>query len=178
MLLPKEVNEEGEEEDPRAELVQKLLEYKMYKYMAYELRDKQVDAAKSWYKKPMLPKEVADYQYPIDYEELLGGLSLSKLHEIFKAVMRRQEEKIDPIRSRFGKIEKDEINLEEKQVYIEEYVKNHKRFSFRNLLEKQGSKMEVIVTFMAVLEMMKQGIISIEQEDTFADIVITSSYAA
>ena len=178
MLLPKEVNEEGEEEDPRAELVQKLLEYKMYKYMAYELRDKQVDAAKSWYKKPMLPKEVADYQYPIDYEELLVGLSLSKLHEIFKAVMRRQEEKIDPIRSRFGKIEKDEINLEEKQVYIEEYVKNHKRFSFRNLLEKQGSKMEVIVTFMAVLEMMKQGIISIEQEDTFADIVITSSYAA
>lgn len=178
MLLPKEVNEEGEEEDPRAELVQKLLEYKMYKYMAYELRDRQVDAAKSWYKKPMLPKEVADYQYPIDYEELLGGLSLTKLHEIFKAVMRRQEEKIDPIRSRFGKIEKDEINLEEKQIYIEEYVKNHKRFSFRNLLEKQGSKMEIIVTFMAVLEMMKQGIISIEQEDTFADIVITSSCAA
>ena len=178
MLLPKEVNEEGEEEDPRAELVQKLLEYKMYKYMAYELRDKQVDAAKSWYKKPMLPKEVTEYQYPIDYEELLGGVSLTKLHEIFKAVMRRQEEKVDPIRSRFGKIEKDEINLEEKQVYIEEYVRNHKRFSFRSLLEKQGSKMEVIVTFMAVLEMMKQGIISIEQEDTFADIVITSSYAA
>ena len=178
MLLPKEVNEEGEAEDPRAELVQKLLEYKMYKYMAYELRDKQVDAAKSWYKKPMLPKEVTEYQYPIDYEELLGGLSLTKLHEIFKAVMRRQEEKVDPIRSRFGKIEKDEINLEEKQVYIEEYVRNHKRFSFRSLLEKQGSKMEVIVTFMAVLEMMKQGIISIEQEDTFADIVITSSYAA
>ena len=178
MLLPKEVNEEGEEEDPRAELVQKLLEYKMYKYMAYELRDKQVDAAKSWYKKPMLPKEVTEYQYPIDYEELLGGLSLTKLHEIFKAVMRRQEEKVDPIRSRFGKIEKDEINLEEKQVYIEEYVRNHKRFSFRSLLEKQGSKMEVIVTFMAVLEMMKQGVISIEPEGTFADIVITSSYAA
>lgn len=38
--------------------------------------------------------------------------------------------------------------------------------------------MEVIVTFMAVLEMMKQGIISIEQEDTFADIIITSSLAA
>ncbi len=40
MLLPKEVNEEGEEEDPRAELVQKLLEYKMYKYMALELRER------------------------------------------------------------------------------------------------------------------------------------------
>lgn len=178
MLLPKEVNEDGEEEDPRAELVQKLLEYKLYKYMAFELRDRQVDAAKTWYKKPMLPKEVQDYKAPINYEELVGDVSLSKLNEIFKAVMRRQEEKIDPIRSQFGRIEKDEINLEEKQSYIEEFVKNHKHFSFRNLLEKQGSKMEIIVTFMAVLEMMKQGIISIEQETTFGDIIITSSIAA
>ena len=78
----------------------------------------------------------------------------------------------------FGKIEKDEINLEEKQGYIEEFVKNHKKFSFRNLLERQGSKMEIIVTFLAVLEMMKQGILSVEQEDTFGDIMITSSLAA
>ena len=42
MLLPKEVNEEGEEEDPREELVQKLLEYKMYKYMSYELKDREL----------------------------------------------------------------------------------------------------------------------------------------
>ena len=178
MLLPKEVNEEGEEEDPRAELVQKLLEYKMYKYMSYELRDRQVDAAKSWYKRPMLPKEVEDYHYPVDYEELLGDMNLAKLHEIFKSCIRRQEDKIDPIRSQFGKIEKDEINLEEKQGYIEEFVKNHKKFSFRNLLERQGSKMEIIVTFLAVLEMMKQGILSVEQEDTFGDIMITSSLAA
>ncbi len=178
MLLPKEVNEDGEEEDPRAELVQKLLEYKMYKYMAFELRDRQVDAAKTWYKKPMLPQEVRDYKAPIDYETLIGDVNLAKLNEIFKSVMRRQEDKIDPIRSRFGKIEKDEINLEKKQSFIEEFVKNHKRFSFRKLLEKQGSKMEVIVTFMAVLEMMKQGMISIEQEYAFADIMITSSLAA
>ena len=59
MLLPKEVNEEGEEEDPRAELVQKLLEYKAYKYMSYELRDMQVDARKNFYKDPTIPAEVA-----------------------------------------------------------------------------------------------------------------------
>ena len=47
MLLPKEVNEEGEEEDPRQELVEKLLEYKLYKYMSYELRDRQQDASHS-----------------------------------------------------------------------------------------------------------------------------------
>jgi segregation and condensation protein A len=178
MLLPREINEDGQEEDPREELVKKLLEYKMYKYMAFELRDRQVDAAKSWYKEPSLPKEVKDYQPPIDYEELIGDMNLAKLHEIFKNVLKRQEDKIDPIRSNFGKIEKDEINMEEKQIYIEDYVKNHKTFSFRNLLEKQGSKMEVIVTFMAILEMMKQGVISIVQEETFSDIIITSALAA
>jgi segregation and condensation protein A len=45
-------------------------------------------------------------------------------------------------------------------------------------LERQGSKMEVIVTFMAILEMMKQGVISVEQEETFSDIIITSALAA
>lgn len=44
--------------------------------------------------------------------------------------------------------------------------------------EKQGSKMEIIVTFLAILEMMKQGMISIEQEGAFSDIMITSSLAA
>ena len=52
MLLPKEVNEEGEEEDPRAELVEKLLEYKMYKYMSYELKDRQIDAGRNLFKAP------------------------------------------------------------------------------------------------------------------------------
>ena len=57
MLLPKEVNEEGEEEDPRAELVQQLLEYKMYKYMSYELRDRMNEASRSVYKEPTLQEK-------------------------------------------------------------------------------------------------------------------------
>ncbi|MEF9840070.1 MAG: segregation/condensation protein A, partial [Lachnospiraceae bacterium] len=44
MLLPKEKNEDGAEEDPRQELVEQLLQYKMYKYMSYELRDRQMEA--------------------------------------------------------------------------------------------------------------------------------------
>ena len=72
MLLPKEVNEEGEEEDPRAELVQKLLEYKMYKYMSYELRDRQVDAARTLFKEKTLPKEIEEYRPPIDMRILPG----------------------------------------------------------------------------------------------------------
>ncbi len=177
MLLPKEINEEGEEEDPRAELVQKLLEYKMYKYMSYELKDRQVDAGRTLFKDKTLPKEIEDYKPPIDFEELLGDADLNKLQNLFKSVMKRQEDKIDPVRSTFGKIERDEIDIEAKAGYVEEYVKAHKTFSFRQLLEKQRSKMEIIVTFLIILEMMKVGKISIEQENTFDDIMITSNEA-
>ena len=59
MLLPAQETEEGEEEDPRVELVKRLLEYKMYKYMAFELKDRELDAEKVFYKGPTLPDEVA-----------------------------------------------------------------------------------------------------------------------
>lgn len=175
MLLPAEVNEEGEEEDPRAELVQKLLEYKMYKYMSLELRDRQVDAAKNMYREQNLPKEVAGYRPPVNYEELIGDMTLNKLHEIFKSVVRKQEDKVDPIRSQYGKIEKDEIDMDMKTLYVEAYARQHKVFSFRKLLEKQKSRAELIVTFLIVLELMKVGKISISQEETFGDIMITSA---
>ena len=66
MLLPKEVTEEGEEKDPREELVQQLLEYKMFKYMSYELRDRMADASRCVYRAESMPKEVLDYQPPVD----------------------------------------------------------------------------------------------------------------
>ena len=174
MLLPKEVNEEGEEEDPRAELVQRLLEYKMYKYMSYELRDRQVDAARNLYREQRLPEEVAAYRQPVDYEELVGDMTLNRLHEIFKSIVRKQEDKIDQIRSHYGNIEKEEIDMDAKTLYVEAYAKEHRTFSFRKLLEKQSSKMEVIVTFLVILELMKTGKILICQENIFDDIMITS----
>lgn len=173
MLLPREVNEEGEEEDPRAELVERLLEYKMYKYMAYELKDRQMDAEQVLYRVKNLPKEVASYRPPLNYEELLGDLTLNKLQDIFQSMLKRQEDKIDPVRSNFGKIEKDEIDMDAKMVYIEDYVRSHRTFSFRSLLEKQHSKVEIIVTFMVILEMMKLGRIGIIQDNLFDDIQIT-----
>jgi segregation and condensation protein A len=173
MLLPKEINEEGEEIDPRQELVEKLLQYKLFKYMSYELRDKQVDASKAMYKEATVPKEVMDYEQPVDIEELLNGLTLSKLHTIFKSIIKKQEDKIDPIRSKFGEIEREEVSLNDKMIYVESYAVSHKKFSFRNLLEEQSSKMHVIVTFLAILELMKMGKINILQEEIFDDILIS-----
>lgn len=171
MLLPKE--EEAEEEaDPRAELVQRLLEYKMYKCMSYELRERQAEAQKVLFKTPTIPEEVRQYEEPVDLQELLSEVTLKKLKAIFTSIMRRQEDKIDPIRSRFGKIEREEVSLEDRMAFLEQYILEHPKFSFRSLLEAQCTKMEVIVTFLSILELMKTGKVSISQEHIFDDITI------
>lgn len=177
MLLPKEEKEEIQE-DPRAELVQKLLEYKMYKCMSYELKDRQVDAQKVMFKAPTIPEEVRKYEEPVNLEELLSNVTLKKLNAIFKSIMRKREDKIDPIRSKFGKIEKEEVSLEERMEYLEQYAMAHRNFSFRGILEAQSTKMEIIVTFLSILELMKTGKILISQENIFDDILIESRIAA
>ena len=168
MLLPKKEEEEQEQEDPRAELVQQLLEYKMYKCMANELKDRQLDAGKVWYKKKDIPDEVLAYEEPVNLEELVGDIRLSDLNRIFQSIMKRQEEKI----------EKEEVSLEEKMDFLTDYAASHKHFSFRGLLTASSSKVEVIVTFLAILELMKTGKLTIVQEHIFDDIQIESRIAA
>ena len=137
MLLPKEVNEEGEEEDPRQELVEQLLEYKMYKFMSYELKDRELDGDRIMYKTASIPDEVKGYVPPVD-------------------------------------LEKEEVTLPDKLDYVTEYARSHRKFGFRALLKKQSSKVQVVVTFLAILQLMKEGVIFIEQDQPFDEIMITS----
>ena len=174
MLLPKEVNEEGEEEDPRQELVERLLEYKMYKYMSYELRDRQMDAEHMLYREQSLPKEVLQYKPPINLDDILGDLDLEKLNAIFQDVMKRSEDRMDPVRSKFGQVEKEEVDLDQTIAYVEKYISRHHKCNFRSLLNKQKSKMRVVITFLTILEMMKTGKIEVEQDEIFGDILITA----
>lgn len=174
MLLPREEEAEEEEEDPRAELVRRLLEYKMYKYAAYELKDMELSASYTYYKKPTIPKEVSQYKEAIDPVELVDGMTLSALNEIFQSIMKKQVEKIDPVRSKFGTIEKEEINIEDRMIQIREEVRGLKGINFRTLLESCPSRMNIIITFMSILELMKVGAILIRQEETFGEIVIDS----
>lgn len=172
MLLPVEETAEEEVLDPRQELVERLLEYKMYKYASLELRDRQLDADRLIFKKSTMPPELLDYKEEIHPEELLSDLTLAKLNTIFQSVIKKQTEKIDPVRSKFGKIEKEDVNLPKKMRYVQEYGLSHKKFSFRRLLEAQHDKMEVVVTFLCILELMKLGRIRTMQEEIFDDIQI------
>ena len=172
MLLPREINEEGEEEDPRAELVRRLMEYKMYKMMAQELSDMEEEADGVLFKGPTIPREVAKYEQPVDLDELLDGLTLAKLQRIFESVMKRQRDKVDPIRSKFGTIRREPVSLEQKVMEVMTYARKHRIFRFRQMLEGQNSRIEVVVTFLAVLELMKIGKIHLTQEHAFDDMDI------
>lgn len=170
-LLPKE--EKEEEEDPRDELVKRLMEYKMYKYAAGELRDLNVDAEKKYYKPETVPKEIKEYIEPVKPEEIVGNVTLEKLNQVFSMVMKRKKDREDPVRSKFGKIEKEQYKVEDCMEKILSSVRGFRHINFRTFLDIQPSKEMVIVTFLAVLELMKTGKISVDQEDNFEEIYIS-----
>ena len=170
MLLPKE--EKEEEEDPREELVRRLMEYKMFKYAAMELKDLSVDAQKVFYREESVPREIREYQEPVVPEEIVGDLSLTKLNEVFQMVIRRKKDMEDPVRSRFGKIQKEKYRVEDRMKDIRKTIRGFKRINFRTLLDIQPSREKVIVTFLAVLELMKMGELQVSQEGNFAEIYL------
>ena len=172
MLLPREENAEGEEEDPRGELVRRLLEYKMYKYMSEELREKSRHAGYSYFRPQDLPEEVRSYVPPLNYEELIGDKTAQSLKNVFAEVLRRKKSRVDPIRSGFGKIQREEISVADKTLYIRAYLASHPHADFREMLEQEDSKEEIIVTFLVILELMKNQMIRITQEETFGKIAI------
>ena len=168
MLLPKE--EKEEEEDPREELVQRLVEYKMCRYAAEELKDLSVDAEKVFYKPETIPKEIKEYEDPIEPSEIVGDVTLEKLNQIFQMVMRRKKDREDPVRSRFGKITREKYKVEDRMRDIRRQIRGLRRINFRTLLDIQPTKEMVIVTFLAVLELMKVGDVTVSQEKNFGEI--------
>lgn len=169
MIFPAPVVEGQQEEDPRQELVERLLEYKKYKLISDKLRQKGQEAGYRVFRQEMIPEEVRQDVPRANPEELLADLGFDQLYRVFKSVMLNKQDKIDPIRSRFGKIKKEKKSVHQKLDEIRCF-RGQGRLSFRRLLENNQSKTEVIVTFLAVLEMIKLTEIKIYQENLFADI--------
>lgn len=174
MLLPKEEEAESEE-DPRTELVERLLEYKMFKYISGILKDKEILASKVLYKEPTIPHEVKTFKEEVDPAKLLTDVTLGKIQKTFVYLMKKQEDKIDPIRSKFGEIKQEQISLEDKIIDIRNYASSHEVFSFTQLLSDQATKTEFIVTFLGVLELIKSGQVIVDQESLFDDIIIRNT---
>ena len=170
MLLPKPEPEGGEEEgDPRAELVARLLEYRKYKLLSGDLRERQEGSERFFYREKQLPREVEKYKPPVDLDQLLDGLDREKLGRICREILQRNAEKMDPIRSHFGEIEREAVKIGDRLDYVREKVKKKGRHSFRSLLASGASRLEIVVTFMAILELIKTGEIRLTEDSTRDD---------
>ena len=179
MLLPREKDEEtGEEIDPRRELVERLLEYKKYKVLSRRLEEREADGDVHFYREKQLPKEVEGFVPPVDIDELLQGVDLESLRCLFEDVMKRKEETLDPIRSGFGVIHREKISIGDKIRDVLEYIREHHRVSFDHLVKKKKNRTEVVVSFLALLELMKMGRVTLRQEQPFGDMEIQESEAA
>lgn len=175
LLLPKEVDENNEEIDPREELVQRLIEYKKFKDIAEEFNVKQKSAGYSYYRgsdrelikkiKKDVPKEISD---------ILNGATGDMLFRAFKEVLRRQELKTDKIRSGFNSVQREEFTLEEKLEQLTNLISTKRRFSFFKIFSSASSKNEIVTTFLAMLQLIKEKKIKIIQEEIFEDITITT----
>lgn len=176
MLLPREVDEEtGEEIDPRAELVERLLVYKRYKYMAAELEKCEDEAAAYLYREGSIPEEVRAYAPPLDLDALFGTVSLEDLRRVFEEVLRRKEFKTDAVRAEFGVIKRERISLGSRMTSLLNYARTRRHFSFRQALARAESRTEVVVTFLAVLELMKIGKISVSQTEICGEIEVNAT---
>ena len=87
-------------------------------------------------------------------------------------VMRRKKDREDPVRSKFGKIEKEKYKVEDRMREIRTQIQGLKKINFRTLLDIQPAKEMVIVTFLAVLELMKVGQVKVSQHNNFDEIYL------
>lgn len=167
LLLPKAKNQEEEEEkDPREELVSKLLEYKKFKAIANYLKQKQEESGLVFSKKP----EIIDDKETIDTSEILKGITMLELYNLFCKLMNDYENKINHNNVYLSRISPDEYKVEDKMNYLLDGVRSKKTFYFSDIIKNCHNKLEMVVTFMALLELVKIKSIKIYQKNNFNDI--------
>lgn len=166
MLLPAQTDGEDEEADPRQELVERLLQYRKFKYLAGELSDEEAYAARYVYRDPSVPPEVSSYIPPLDLDDLLDGVTVEQLKDLFVEVMNRKEYRQDDTRAGFGVIRRERVSLGKRIRNVVRFARKMRRFSFREMLEGGASRTEVVVSFLAILELMKMGRLQAVQDDT------------
>jgi len=159
LLLPNPKNEEGEEEDPREELVNRLLEYQAYKEITKVLQDKE-----NLRKDTKAPENIRNYVE--EDVSITTDVTLDDLVEAFKKYLERKKE-TKPLQT---KITVNEVTVSSRRHDIKNLLRTKKRVSFFELFPVV-SKEYVIATFLAVLEMAKSHELTITQDGTFDDII-------
>ena len=159
-----QADEDDEGEDPRWELIRKLVEYKKFKDAADKLGTLEHDQEDVY---PRLPAK-QEFEMPEDRGPGLK-VSIFDLINAVNDVIKRVEARTHDIRQ----IEDDHFTVADKINALRERLANQTRFTFSELFADAAGRNEVVATFLAMLELIRLEQIKIDQEDNFGDIVIT-----
>ncbi|NQY43485.1 MAG: segregation/condensation protein A [Legionellales bacterium] len=156
MLLPKSELEDEEEEDPRAELVRKLKEYEQFKQIAEKLDE--------------LPRQERDIFgaslkiHDLNLSVKEANVSLDDLIKSFERILKRSKVKSS------HSIKSEPISIREKMVFILDSVPKENFCDFTDLFNVKEGKIGVVVTFIALLELIKQNLLQLIQSGPFQSI--------
>ena len=172
MILPRMVDA-GDggvvEEDPRTELVQRLLEYKRFKQAA-EILAEQEERCSHIYEKPQ--EDISAYlEEPDEYLRL----DLAQFAAAFNLFIQKKQ-KVDSVRKHYTRIERERARMEERISYIAGVLKKSigQFFSFKEFIHNKKDRYDVVVTFVSLLEMAKNRIVHVEQSSTYGDIQVSA----
>ena len=158
MLLPRDPNVPEEElEDPRDELVQQLLEHQKFKGAANALHQRALIEAATFTRGAL----------ETDEENPEVAATVFQLFEVFREVLNRQKALVEI------EIEREQVTMAEKIAEIRQAITEQEEVSARRMFERARSKRELVLIFLAILEMVKELIIGLKQAETFGDILIS-----
>jgi segregation and condensation protein A len=158
MLLPRpELNEKGEEVDPREELIRNLLEYKKYKSVIEELA--QLEAVRlSKEKRGNLAKELLELSKNEDVEAEMQHVDLYKLLKVFQKCMARLASRVDETKHT---VIQYPYTIEQQKDFVLEKISFKKQVPFEEFIQYQPEKIFVIYTFLAILELLQLSLVTI-----------------
>jgi segregation and condensation protein A len=167
LLPPEERPEEDEEEiDPKAELIRQLIEYKKFKEAASTL-EKMEETRRLYF-----PREAVITEETSEQNLDLGSVSLFDLLSAFSEILQKVQ-----VREDLKRIFEEEVSVDDKIDFIERSISQKESFHFRELFEKVSSRMEIIATFLALLELIRLKKVRVFQKQSFADILIQRAAA-
>lgn len=168
-LLPKIKNDQEEnEEDLKKNLLGKLIEYKKFKKIANFLRSKELSTGNVFTKKPEIIEEIKEVGFDKNY---LNDITMLQLYKIYNNLISMHSEKQNTTIIE-KKISVDKYKIEEKIHLIKEKLEKENILKFSKVIYECECKLEVVVTFLALLELIKENDIKAMQYDSFGEIIV------
>jgi segregation and condensation protein A len=162
-LLPRPAIREPGEEDPGEALARQLLAYKRYRQVADLLGQRELTGLRNYLRLASPPK--------IEETVDLSGITITDLVAAANAIL-FQNDRIPPLSSVVGP---PRITVREKLTAITAILRRRKHATFRSLMNTHPNRLEIVVTFLAVLELIKRHLVQVSQESLFGDISIEVS---